>query len=113
MGWGLRRLLNPHNDPLLRRKALKLFIYWYQILGVSKHGPDLEELDDLFAALVPHFPRQDGQSPEAVLEALCSGPSPSKSTGQPSVLPYPALPLLPVPEKAATQSVALQEVLMD
>lgn len=66
----LKKISHPHNTLGLRRIATRLFVIWYQILGVGSRGAD--DLDIFFASLVPNLVRDtNGPPSDQTLLELC------------------------------------------
>ncbi|VDP12352.1 unnamed protein product [Soboliphyme baturini] len=65
----LKRLLHPQSFLEVRRFGLKLFLLWYQCLGIGPYGAT--ELDEYFSSLIPNLPVRKDLSSEMALQLLC------------------------------------------
>lgn len=88
----LKKISHPQNTLGLRRIAVRLFVLWYQILGVGQLGAD--DLDSFFASLVPNLPRGKGTTSDIQLLELCEKIS-SASTNVDTFTTKKSTPLAP------------------
>ncbi|VDM54598.1 unnamed protein product [Angiostrongylus costaricensis] len=65
----LKKVLYPRNLLAIRKIAIRLFLIFYQSLGVF--GKATQDLDRVFQCLLPYFPLSDGQNSELVLQEYC------------------------------------------
>lgn len=65
----LKKALYPRNLLAIRKIAIRLFLIFYQSLGVF--GKATQDLDRVFQCLLPYFPLSDGQNSELVLQEYC------------------------------------------
>ncbi|KAJ1372174.1 hypothetical protein KIN20_034259 [Parelaphostrongylus tenuis] len=65
----LKKALYPRNLLAIRKIAIRLFLIFYQSLGVF--GKATQDLDRVFQCLLPYFPLSNGQNSEVVLQEYC------------------------------------------
>lgn len=66
----MKQLLHPQNFLGVRRLAMRLFLQWYQILGIGPYG--CQELDPYFSSFVPSLMSvQEGKTTDRYLLELC------------------------------------------
>lgn len=65
----LKKAVYPKNLMAVRKIAIRLFLVFYQCLGV--HGKATPDLDRVFQCLLPFFPLKSGENAEDVLNEYC------------------------------------------
>ncbi|CAB3407059.1 unnamed protein product [Caenorhabditis bovis] len=65
----LKKAVFPRNLMAVRKIAIRLFLVFYQCLGV--HGKATPDLDHVFQSLLPFFPLRSGENTEDVLNEYC------------------------------------------
>ncbi|ULU09399.1 hypothetical protein L3Y34_014066 [Caenorhabditis briggsae] len=89
----LKKAVYPKNLMAVRKIAIRLFLVFYQCLGV--YGKATPDLDRVFQCLLPFFPLKSGENAEDVLNEYCQSSGtgdwverlrngPIKSTASPS-----------------------------
>ncbi|PAV75331.1 hypothetical protein WR25_08912 [Diploscapter pachys] len=69
----LKKALYPKNVLAVRKIAIRLFLIFYQSLGVCNHN--MPHLDRVFQCLLPHLPLSDGSNTETVIGEYCQSAS--------------------------------------
>uniref|UniRef100_A0A158P5X5 Target of rapamycin complex subunit lst8 n=1 Tax=Angiostrongylus cantonensis TaxID=6313 RepID=A0A158P5X5_ANGCA len=106
----LKKVLYPRNLLAIRKIAIRLFLIFYQSLGVF--GKATQDLDRVFQCLLPYFPLSDGQNSELVLQEYCHSAGTThwsdRNMGSP---PVPGTPVSNAKERAQMLQVYLDKFL--
>ncbi|WKX92732.1 hypothetical protein Q1695_010622 [Nippostrongylus brasiliensis] len=106
----LKKALYPRNLLAIRKIAIRLFLIFYQSLSVF--GKATPELDRVFQCLLPHFPLNNGQNTEHILQEYCHSAGTThwsdRSMGSPTT---PGNPVSNAKERAQMLQVYLDKFL--